>query len=84
MSALEDLDHDVGIDAVDVTGDGRVHSCLLNGGYRSLIRDAERFIGGGAKVRRAVIAVPAYFNPVSGTKWGCMIGRLYQARYVIG
>eukprot|EP00904_Undaria_pinnatifida_P008545 jgi/Undpi1/4820/HiC_scaffold_19.g08173.m1 len=31
---------------------------------RSLIRDAERFIGGGAEVRRAVIAVPAYFNPI--------------------
>lgn len=31
---------------------------------RSLIKDAQRFIGGGAKVTRAVVAVPAYFNPV--------------------
>eukprot|EP00752_Nemacystus_decipiens_P005820 g5262.t1 len=30
---------------------------------RALIRDAERFMGGGAKVKRAVVAVPAYFNP---------------------
>ncbi|CAM9960422.1 unnamed protein product [Pylaiella littoralis] len=30
---------------------------------RVLIRDAERFMGGDAKVKRAVVAVPAYFNP---------------------
>ncbi|CAN0175318.1 unnamed protein product [Ascophyllum nodosum] len=30
---------------------------------KSLIRDVERFLGDGSKVRRAVVAVPAYFNP---------------------
>ncbi|CAM9340575.1 unnamed protein product [Ectocarpus sp. 6 AP-2014] len=31
---------------------------------RALIRDAERFIGGGVVVKRAVVTVPAYFNPI--------------------
>lgn len=39
--------------------------------HRALLRDAEEFIGGGAKVKRAVVAVPAYFTPVSAANCRC-------------
>lgn len=47
---------------------------------RALIRDAERFMGGGAKVKRAVVAVPAYFNPVSATRCSFVYPK-YVGRY---